>query len=662
MATADLEGLPMLVELLSEATLAASVAMLLVLALRRPLRHAFGATVGYAAWALVPAAVLAVSLPAATVTVVPAPVAMLATVSMAPLATMPVAAPFDAAPWLLGAWLVGALVMALRLGRQQRAFRRGLGRLRLRADGLHQAETVAGLPAALGLLRPAIVVPADFDSRYSGEERALMHAHERSHIARGDLQLNALVAGLRSVFWFNPLLHYASRHFRQDQELACDQRVIASHPNGRRAYGEAMFKTQLASQPLPLGCHWAVFDRARHHPLKERIAMLKQPIPTATRWFGGTALVFALTLGVGFTAWSAQPKRELSAAERLPPLPPLPPAPPAPPVAMSEMAAMAAQPAPPAPPAPMDARANNARAPLPPLPPPTLRTPPAPPAPTTPPASEAGIAPPAPQASAAPRAWPAPAAAPTMHRTPPAAKARNASTVAPAPLPSPGAVEVNRMPAPKYPAAAAAKKIGGKLVLEVDIDATGKPTNIEVVKAVPFGVFEQSTVDAVRQWRFKPEMKGGKPVPGRVRVPVDFVPDPLSAPQANVTPQRPDSPSGPSSRYSVARPTRANVALDPATMRGSAKLGGETPPIFISGKSPVYPVSQLVSHKGGSATIVYTVGTDGRPRDFSVQSATDERYANHAIIALKDWVFEPATKDGIRIETQVRQVFSYGAG
>ena len=220
MAPADLSAmsmlrdLPMLVDLpvalvgglLLEATLAGSAALLLVLALRRPVRRAFGASVAYAAWALVPAAVLAVSLPAATVTVA-APVAGRVTVTVLPMATAAVAAPMDAAPWLLAAWLAGALLMALRLGRQQRAFRRGLGRLRLRADGLQQAQSVAGLPAALGLWRPAIVVPADFDSRYSGEERALMQAHERSHIAHGDLQLNAVVAGLRSVFWFNPLLH-----------------------------------------------------------------------------------------------------------------------------------------------------------------------------------------------------------------------------------------------------------------------------------------------------------------------------------------------------------------------------------------------------------------------------------------------------------------------
>src|SRR5690606_23093982 len=100
-------------------------------------------------------------------------------------------------------------------------------------------------------------------------------------------------------------LHAAARRFRHDQELACDQRVIARHPQSRRSYGEAMFKTQLAAGPLPLGCHWGY-----GHPLKERIAMLKQPIPTRARVLTGSALMLALSLGVGLTAWATQPAQE----------------------------------------------------------------------------------------------------------------------------------------------------------------------------------------------------------------------------------------------------------------------------------------------------------------------------------------------------------------
>lgn len=319
-----------LIQLLVESTLAGSVAVLLVLLLRRHLRSAFGASVAYAAWTLVPAALVAMLLPAATRSDLAMPMAQ-AIVAMPMQVLAPGAASIDYRPWLRALWLLGVVVAMWRFGCQQRAFRRGLGRLRHRADGLQQAEAIDGLPAAIGLWKPVIVVPADFDARYSTEQRALMRAHERAHIVHGDLQANAVVAALRCLFWFNPLLQLAARYFRHDQELACDLRVISRHPQSRRAYGEAMFNTQLAAQPPPLGCHWGY-----SHPLKERIAMLKQPVPSLQRWVVGSALVTALTLAAGVTAWAAQPSksaaRTVIPAPPSPPVPPVPPTPPTPPV------------------------------------------------------------------------------------------------------------------------------------------------------------------------------------------------------------------------------------------------------------------------------------------------------------------------------------------
>lgn len=297
---------------LLETALASSFAIAVVLLLRRPLRRGFGAAAAYALWALVPAAVAAVLLPAAPARM---PLALpVQAVVQAPLAmAAPQASGIAPTAAVLAVWLAGALSALAALAWQQRRFVRALGVLRLRADGLRQADAVAGLPAAIGLLRPIIVVPEDFERRYSVEQQALMRAHEREHIARGDLALNAAVALLRCVYWFNPLLHYAVRHFRHDQELSCDQRVVRRHPQARRAYGEAMLKTQLASRPVPLGCHWG-----HSHPLKERIEMLKHANVSPKRWIAGAALVALLAAATGAAAWSAQPQRAPAAAAALP--------------------------------------------------------------------------------------------------------------------------------------------------------------------------------------------------------------------------------------------------------------------------------------------------------------------------------------------------------
>ena len=335
-----------------ELAVASGVAVVLALLLRAPLRRRFGAGVAYAAWLLVPASMVAVLLPAAPAAS-PGMSMVLAVGNAVPqaLAAGAVEAGGDAPMWLW-AWLAGLVATAMYFAGLQWRFRRGLGRLRPRADGLLQASGRCGLPATIGLFPPRIVVPVDFDHGYSDEQRRLMLAHERCHVRRGDLHANAAVLALRCVFWFNPLLHLATRHFRHDQELACDQRVVARHPHARRAYGEAMFKAQLAAQPLPLGCHWGY-----GHPLKERIAMLRQPVPTRSRRLGGILAVVSLTLVTGYGAWAAQPASQpvlvVSPSGHMPPPPPVAPeAPPAPPAPVDVAAAPAPPAPPPAPPAP----------------------------------------------------------------------------------------------------------------------------------------------------------------------------------------------------------------------------------------------------------------------------------------------------------------------
>lgn len=293
---------------LLETTGVSSAAVLVVMLLRGVLRAGFGARIAYAAWSLVPVSLLAVLLPAASEESAPAPALAFLGEALPRTAASGGGSTMDVAAWLLVTWVVGAGGAGLWFAVRQRGFWRALGHVRLREDGMYQAETVAGLPAAVGLWRPRIVVPADFEVRYAEEERVLLREHEHQHLVQGDLRFNALVALLRCLFWFNPLLHGAARYFRQDQELSCDERVMARHPESRRAYGEAMLKTQLALQPWPLGCHWGF-----SHPLKERITMLKKPLPSFTRWLSGVACVLALTLTGGYAAWAAQPSDEAAA-------------------------------------------------------------------------------------------------------------------------------------------------------------------------------------------------------------------------------------------------------------------------------------------------------------------------------------------------------------
>lgn len=166
------------------------------------------------------------------------------------------------APWLAGLlplWAAGACGLALVFAVAQHRFMRAVAAGR-------------GGPAVVGLIAPRIVLPAD-DGRYTAQERELIRAHERAHVARKDPRGAAHAAFFQCVSWFNPAAHLAAYLLRLDQELACDAAVILRNPGARGAYARALLKTQLARAPLPLGCYWPARSQ---HPLEVRISALKR--------------------------------------------------------------------------------------------------------------------------------------------------------------------------------------------------------------------------------------------------------------------------------------------------------------------------------------------------------------------------------------------------
>jgi len=111
------------------------------------------------------------------------------------------------------------------------------------------AATV-GSPAVTGLLRPTLLLPAEFDREFTPAEARLVLKHELMHLKRGDLPLNALMCVLMALHWFNPLLWIAFFKIRADREAACDAQVLQDAPNDRRiAYGHALLKVETAFCP-----------------------------------------------------------------------------------------------------------------------------------------------------------------------------------------------------------------------------------------------------------------------------------------------------------------------------------------------------------------------------------------------------------------------------
>lgn len=279
---------------LIELNIAAGAAILFVLLVRTHATRGFGPHAAYALWAMVPVAMAATLIPERTTETLVTE--FLVGGLPASLAHMQTAAATSWLPAIIAsAWIIGAIAVFLILVRRQRAFQR-------------DADLGLAGPAIVGFRHPRIVTPDDFTQRFSHDERKLILTHEQVHIDRSDARINAVVALLRCLFWFNPLIHVGANAMRIDQEMSCDAEVIALRPRVRRAYAETLLKTQLAARPLPVGCYWPAESQ---HPLARRIGEIAREPISGRRRLAATAIVATLTASAGLAAWAAQPERTI---------------------------------------------------------------------------------------------------------------------------------------------------------------------------------------------------------------------------------------------------------------------------------------------------------------------------------------------------------------
>ena len=79
-------------------------------------------------------------------------------------------------------------------------------------------------------------------------------------------------------------------------------------------------------------------------------------------------------------------------------------------------------------------------------------------------------------------------------------------------------------PVPAYPRSALRAGQEGAVMLRIDIDARGVPTDVQVVERSGDRdrAFDRAAIEAARQWRFQPATRNGEPVAATVQLPVEF--------------------------------------------------------------------------------------------------------------------------------------------
>jgi protein TonB len=110
------------------------------------------------------------------------------------------------------------------------------------------------------------------------------------------------------------------------------------------------------------------------------------------------------------------------------------------------------------------------------------------------------------------------------------------TAVAPAPTPAPtspvaAAAEPTQArfdaayldnPKPSYPALSRRSGEQGKVMLRVQVSASGLPTDVQLHAGSGFSRLDNAALDAVRRWKFVPARLGSEPVAASVLVPIVF--------------------------------------------------------------------------------------------------------------------------------------------
>ena len=101
------------------------------------------------------------------------------------------------------------------------------------------------VPAAIGLLKPAVVIPEWVMRELSTDEVNQIVVHELAHLRRLDDWTNLAQQIIKAVFFFHPAVWWVDKKVALERESACDDVVLAEAASPR-AYAECL--TRLAEK------------------------------------------------------------------------------------------------------------------------------------------------------------------------------------------------------------------------------------------------------------------------------------------------------------------------------------------------------------------------------------------------------------------------------
>jgi TonB family protein len=128
-------------------------------------------------------------------------------------------------------------------------------------------------PLAFGLLRPAVVLPAEC-LRWTDIRKRIVLVHEFTHLRRKDVAWQLFVTAVSAAWWFQPLAWMARRRLREESEHACDAQVLAT---GIRPSDYATELVEIARGNCPGRLLRTALCMARNGELEPRLVHILAP-------------------------------------------------------------------------------------------------------------------------------------------------------------------------------------------------------------------------------------------------------------------------------------------------------------------------------------------------------------------------------------------------
>ena len=203
---------------------------------------------------------------------------------------------------------------------------------------------------------------------------------------------------------------------------------------------------------------------------------------------------------------------------------------------------------------------------------------------------------------------------------------------------------------PVYPAEALEAGFEGNVSFEVVVGTDGHVRDVKVMRAPSCGgkncgveAMVAAAREAVSHYVYPPaKAPNGEPAEMDIFVSVPFRLSSVVTGRA------------PGDIEAEIRVMRQNFLLG----RGAADSGSDHPARVSSKVDPEYPYAQRAQGHQGTVTVEMTVGTDGTPWNVRV-TQSDPAFDDAVTMAVRQWRFAPARKDGKAVESTVTVPVSF---